>query len=884
MNPEEDPSGRLASLLAGSLSLSHFALSDPGARAALDDPSPLPGRKGYVDAAQAVMALDGIAGLRLEKRRRLAAIAARDLNGELSLEEVGRALANLADACLVATLEWLDGPDGLVVVGMGKLGGRELNYASDIDLIFAAEGDIGKATRIATALVRELGQPSPQGQPFRIDLALRPEGKSGPLVRSLDAFVEYYNRWAKPWEYQAFIKARAIAGDEAAGTALLEGLTPIVYEREITGERIESIRKMKERVESHSSRRAGSDHSGNVKLGAGGIRDIEFSVQLLQLVHGGADDSVRSPNTLEALDRLSEGAYIAEEDGVALSEAYRWLRSVEHRLQLWRERQVHTLPSEAEAIGRIAGTMGFRDAPQETADAQFLKAHKAVLLDVRSRFEKLFYRPMIESLVDSEEPGLSEEGLKVRLRVLGFRDVGRAARTLSELVSGSSRRARILRVLTPPLLRRLAMTPLPDEGLFGFLRISHALEVQPVVLTKLRDNPPGIAFLADVLGSGRALADVLTHVPEELMTIAAGAEPRAGGMKEEAVASRERLLKEARASLAWRESDERLDGLRRFKRRKVLSVALRDLVGSSSAGCVGHELSVLAEACLEVALGNSGNGVAVIGMGKLGGRELSYASDLDVMFVHNSAAKEPDKVATHVLHAIAEVTPEGKTFAVDTGLRPEGKDGPLVRSLESCIEYYTRWARPWEHQALIKARFVAGDSELGRDFVTAIRDFAFPARLRGDAFTEIRHLKARMERERIPRGTEPRRHIKLGPGGITDVEFSAQMLQLRHGNDIEALRVHGTVEALEAAQSVELIPQRDALWLLEAYDFLARLRNRLFFMTGRAVDTLPVRPEDLEALGVALGYTGQPRQEVEEAYLRITRRARRVAERLIYGD
>lgn len=886
MNSGEITSSRFESLLSGSLSLSELASSDVRTRSLVEDAAPLPGREGYLDIARSIVEAEGAPGLRLEKRRRLAAIAARDLNGELPFEDVSCALSDLADACLAATLESLGAPKGFVVIAMGKLGGRELNYASDIDLTFATDGDIAEATRLAAALVRELGQPSPQGQAFRIDLSLRPEGKSGALVRSTTAFVEYYKRWAKPWEYQALIKARTTAGDRATGTLLLAALEPVVYSHETSPERIAEIRRMKERVESHASRRSGSNHAADVKHGAGGIRDIEFSVQLLQLVHGGTDPSVRSPTTLDALTRLEQGAYIAEEDGMALSDAYRWLRTVEHRVQLWQERQVHTLPRDSVGVTRIARTMGFGDSPEAGADTQFESFHNATLAGVRGRFEKLFYRPMIESLVDPHGPGLSEEAMNDRLRVLGFRDVERAARTLNGLVSGSSRRARELRVLTPPLLQRLANTPLPDEGLMGFLRLSETLESQPVVLGKLRDNPPGIAFLADVLGSGRALADVLMHVPEELTTIAAGfvGGARAGAPKKSDTLSRDTLVREAAASLSWRDSSGRLDGLRRFKRRKLLDVALRDLGGEYDVASVGKGLSNLAEACLEVALEQEPSGFAVIGMGKLGGRELNYSSDIDIMFVHDSVTEEPGTLASQLLQAIGEVTPEGKTFAVDMALRPEGKNGPLSRSLESCLEYYERWARPWEHQVLIKARVVAGDPKLGDSFVSATRPFAFPAQLGRGAESEIRHLKARMERERIPRGTDPRRHIKLGPGGTVDVEFAVQMLQLEHGHHEEELRVPGTVAALEAAARAELLGEVEASWLIEAHEFLARVRNRLFFMTGRAVDSLPIRPEDLEALGVALGFTDQPRQELEEIYLRITRRARRVAERLIYGD
>jgi glutamate-ammonia-ligase adenylyltransferase len=380
-----------------------------------------------------------------------------------------------------------------------------------------------------------------------------------------------------------------------------------------------------------------------------------------------------------------------------------------------------------------------------------------------------------------------------------------------------------------------------------------------------------------VLGSGRILSEILAHVPEELATIA---HPRGP----EPIKERDRLAHEAIASLEWRDQDRRLDGLRRFKRREMLAVALSDLAGQADVEEVGAGLSNLADACLVAALEQEEEvPFAVVAMGKLGGRELNYSSDIDVMFVHEIDPGEAERVAERLMKAIGEVTPEGQAFRIDAALRPEGKSGPLARSLHSFEEYYERWSSPWEHQALLKARVAAGDTAVGERLIEMTRPLAFPKRLSKDALAEIRHLKARMERERIPRGTDPRRHLKLGPGGASDVEFSVQLLQQQHAVSHEGLRVGGTLEALRAAAVAGVISESDSAHLAEAYRFIARARNRLFFLVGRPVDVLPTKPEELEALGIALGFSDQPRQEVEETYLRVTRRARRVAERLIYG-
>jgi len=875
---------RLARLRAGSRTLSEFLDRDERAAVLAVAPEPLPGPDEYRATMLATLDEAGFGGLRLEKRRRLLQIAALDLAGEIGIEEVGAALADLAGACLNAALTAVGAPKDLCVIGMGKLGGRELNYSSDIDVMFVTRGDPNDATKPASDLLSSLGEFSVEGQAYRIDVDLRPEGRSGALVRSLDGYLEYYRRWADDWEHQALIKARPVAGDMELGREFVVGVEPLVYPAEVSSERVAAVRAMKERVESHAAqtaRRKKTDAQEDVKLGPGGIRDIEFSVQLFQLVHGGSDPNVRDENTLAALAALVEGGYVADQDGAGLAVAYKWLRTVEHRLQLWQERQEHRLPSSEVERARVARTLGFKDAPAASAVDRFDERHRAVLGDVRGRFEKLFYRPMIESLAGVGAHRLSDDALAERLRVLGFRDVRRAARTLSSLVAGTSRRAKALRVLTPAMLRWLASSPLPDEGLFSFLRLSESLEDRIELLSALRDNPPGLAALARLLGSGRLLGDVLIQVPEEIALIAEGP----GGTKNRTTSThdRSRLIHEARSSLSWRDPDQRVAGLRRFKRRGMLEVALDDIAGVADTEAVGVRLSYLADACLQAAVEEVGFPLAVIGMGKLGGRELNYASDVDVMFVHAGDPHAAEEAAEAILKVIGAVTPEGQAFEIDPSVRPEGKSGLLARSYEYCVEYYERWAQTWEHQALIKARVAAGDAEVGGRFVEETRRHAFPDVVHAEALFAIRHLKARMERERIPRGTDPRHNFKLGPGGLSDVEFAVQIMQMQHGAAVEALRTGGTLDALEAARKERLLDDAAARLLNEAYVFLSKLRNRLYLMVGRPIDALPPQPERMEALGIAMGYTDQPRQELEEEYLRLTRRTRRLAEPLIFG-
>ncbi len=821
----------------------------------------------------------GMELVRTERRLLLLSIAGADLSGELQLEEVGMALADLADACIAAALLEAQAPASLGVIAMGKLGASELNYVSDIDVMFVSEDDPQHAARAAARAIEALSAVTAQGRAYSVDVNLRPEGRNGALARTLESYLEYYHRWAQPWEFQALIKARAVGNDHPVGQALVDETRSLVYPPSIPTERIAAVRAVKERVESQARRartRGTSARASDVKLDRGGIRDIEFCVQLLQLVHGGLDESVRCAATLDAARALADGGYLAEEDEAGLSVAYRWLRAIEHRLQLRNERRVVRLPQKEMDKAILAHAMGYEDSPTSWAYERFEAAHQRVLLDVRSRFEKLFYRPMIESLSVPGAGRLSAAALGERLRLLGFRDTKRAAQILHGLVSGTSRKARLFRVLAPPFMRSLASTPLPDVGLLSFLSLGDALGERLDVLGALRDNPPGLHVLAQVLGSGRVTGDMLGNVPEQLALIADQkiTLPQGG---------RERLIKEAAASLSWREPERRWDGLRRFKRRRLLEIMVADIIGEADARTTGNALSELAEACIAASLLDERASFAVIAMGKLGGRELGYSSDIDVMFVHDGNSQEAESLAERLLGTLGEVTAEGRVFVVDAGLRPEGKAGPLTRSVASYEKYYERWAKPWEYLALVKARYAAGDRNLAEDLLRSVSANAFPPRLEDRSIDEIRHLKARMERERIPRGTNARLNLKFGPGGMTDVEFACQIIQITHGHYHPELRVTSTSEALHAAGNAGLIPEESVRRLQETYEFLYGLRNRMFLMSGHNRDTLPTKPEELEALGVAMGFKDQPRQRLEDHYLRLTRRTRKVAEPLIYG-
>jgi [glutamine synthetase] adenylyltransferase / [glutamine synthetase]-adenylyl-L-tyrosine phosphorylase len=864
-----------SALRATSRSLSAIVDALPRAKDFLGNVRPSGGDSVHA-SIMAAFERGGMEHVRGERRLHLLGIAGADLAGDLRLEDVGAGLSDLADACIAAALLEAEAPESLGVIAMGKLGARELNYVSDIDVMFVSDGDPQPAAAAAARVLEVLNAVTPQGRAYLVDPNLRPEGRSGVLTRSLDSYLEYYRRWARPWEFQALIKARPAAGNHFVGRLLVDETRTLVYPSSIPPERVAAVRSIKERVESQARRsRTRGMHASNVKLDPGGIRDIEFCIQLLQLVHGGLDETVRCPATLEAARALAAGGYLADDDEAGLSVAYRWLRAVEHRLQLMNERREVRLPQRRSDQAVLAHAMGFGDSPTSSAYERFETAHRKVLIDVRSRFEKLFYRPMIESLSDPGAGRLSPEALSERLRLLGFRDTKRAAQTLHGLVSGTSRKSRLFRVLAPPFMRTLASTPLPDVGLLSFLNLGEALGQRLDVLNALRDNPPGLHLLALVLGSGRVLGEMLSHVPEQLASIAEQRITLPEG-------GREQLVHDATASLLWREPKGRLDGLRRYKRRRLLEIMVADISGVADARATGDALTALAEACIAAGLDEEALPFAVIAMGKLGGRELAYSSDIDVMFIHDGDSREAEKLAERLLAALGEVTVEGRVFAVDAGLRPEGRAGPLSRSLASYEKYYARWAKPWEYLALIKARYAAGNLDLATKLLEMASARAFPSQVDRGSFDEIRHLKARMERERIPRGTSARHNLKFGPGGMTDLEFACQLVQHAHGHDHPELRVTSTWDAVEAAARAGLIPQESARRMLEAYEFLYNLRNRMFLMSGLSRDGLPSKPEELEALGVAMGFKDQPRQRLEEHYLKVTRRARAVAEPLIY--
>ncbi|MGH3734321.1 MAG: bifunctional [glutamine synthetase] adenylyltransferase/[glutamine synthetase]-adenylyl-L-tyrosine phosphorylase [Micromonosporaceae bacterium] len=858
---------------------------------------------------------DAITWLRLAYRRVLLGIAAADLTGDHPVEQVMAELSGLADATLDTALRIAEAEAEtradrcrLAVIAMGKCGGVELNYVSDVDVVFVAEpgagpGDAGPedtgpgdaglddalALRGAEALARRMMEIC-RLVAWPVDAALRPEGKDGPLVRTLASHLAYYRRWARTWEFQALLKARPAAGDIALGERWLAEVSPLVWQAADRPGVVEDVRAMRRRVERQLPPRYADRE---IKLGPGGLRDIEFAVQLLQLVHGRADDTIRSPTTLDALKALTAGGYVGRVDGEQLADSYRFLRTVEHRLQLQRLRRTHRIPADDTAVRWLAQSLGYRANPRQDAVGGFRADWAAHASRVRRLHQKLLYRPVLEAVakVPSDALRLGPVSARRRLEVLGFADPAGALRHIEALTSGVSRTAAIQRTLLPVMLDEFADAPEPDRGLLGYRSVSDTLGSTPWYLRLLRDEGPVALRMARLLALSRYATDLLARDPEALRLLAADAEltPRPAAALAEGMRAAVRRHEDPVAAVR---------ALRALRRRELFRIAAGDLVGLIDVQAVGQALADVTDAVLGAALAAAGQAVdgapvriAVIGMGRLGGWEMSYPSDADVIFVHEPAdgvdeatAAEAARVVAERLRSLLTAPAPDPPLGIDTGLRPEGRGGPLSRSLAAYRAYYRRWAGTWEAQALLRARFVCGDAELGERFTALADACRYPAGGLTDAqVIEIRRIKARVDSERLPRGADPATHTKLGRGGLTDVEWTVQLLQMRYAHRIPGLRTTRTLDALAAAREAGLVEEADEAALSAAWLLATRVRNAITLVRGRPSDQLPRHGTELAGVVRALGWpVGSESEAFVDEYLRTARRARQVVDHIFY--
>jgi [glutamine synthetase] adenylyltransferase / [glutamine synthetase]-adenylyl-L-tyrosine phosphorylase len=841
--------------------------------------------------------------LRATYRDVIAELAAADLAAVvepelpvLPFEQVGESLADLAVGVLraalaVAVVEVAPGgpPPRLAVIGMGKCGAAELNYVSDVDVIFVggSEDELGDATKLASAMMRLASTC------FEVDAALRPEGKAGALVRTLEGHLSYYRRWAKTWEFQALLKARPVAGDAELGARYLAAVAPMVWTAADRENFVGEVQSMRRQVADHVPTEL-TDRE--LKLGHGGLRDVEFAVQLLQMVHGRTDESLRVASTVKALAALGAGGYVGRDDAANLAATYRFLRLLEHRLQLQRMRRTHLLPPGDDTaawrwLARAAGMRpdGRRDALGVLRIEYTRQSHRA-----RRLHQKLFYRPLLESVarVPTEAYRLTESSAKARLAALGYASPQGALNHLRALTEGVSRRAAIQSALLPVLLDFLADTPDPDRGLAAYRRVSEALDETPWYLRLLRDEGAVAQRLMALLGTSRMVTDLLVRAPEALRLLA-DPDEMAGRDPAEVAASLHTT------ACRYHDPGAAVTAARALRRLELFRIACADLLGLLDVDAVCGALSSVWTAVLAAALDvvlraeidlrqAEPARIAVIGMGRLGGAELGYSSDADVLFVCEPVGGAAETVAVRFASSVAESVcnllgspSQDPPLVIDTGLRPEGRSGPLVRTLSSYQAYYAQWAQTWEAQALLRATPVAGDVELGERFVSIIDPVRYPTvGLTARQATEIRRMKARVDSERLPRGADPTTHTKLGRGGLADVEWTIQLLQLQHAHEIPALRTSSTATALRAAVDAGLLPRADAEILLAAWQLATKTRNVLALVRGKQVDQLPNSGRELVAVARALGHSAHddPGAVIDE-YRRITRRARAVVER-----
>ncbi|WP_238006198.1 bifunctional [glutamine synthetase] adenylyltransferase/[glutamine synthetase]-adenylyl-L-tyrosine phosphorylase [Dactylosporangium sp. AC04546] len=882
---------RLIGVLGVSATLGDLLVANPG------EWRELQGEQNHRAAGYATREVSTVPSLRQGYRRELLRIVAADLTAAADVEVTMRRLTELADATLVAALgiAVAEAPDHaaacrLAVIAMGKCGGQELNYVSDVDVVFVAEPasddvEVEVAMRAGSALAARMMEIC-GFVAWPVDAALRPEGSRGALVRTVASHLAYYKKWAKTWEFQALLKARPAAGDQALGEQWLAELQPLIWAAAERPEAVDEVRAMRRRIIESIPR---AEVEREIKRGPGGLRDIEFAVQLLQLVHGRADESLRTPTTLAGLRALIEGGYVGLADGEALLRAYRFLRVVEHRLQLQRLRRTHTVPDDPDALRWLAHALGYRPSAARDAVESFRADWVRHAGEVRRLHAKLFYRPLLEAVarVPSEQLRLTPDAARARLEVLGFADPAGALRHLQALTGGVSRTAAIQRQLLPALLSEFADAPEPDRGLLAYRQVSEKVGNTPWYLRLLRDEGPVALRLARLLALSRYVTELLVHDPEALRLLADDTElvPRSA-----------ETLTEGFAAAAARHPDPEtaINAVRALRRRELFRIAAADLLGQLDVTEVGTALSAVIDATLRATLGVTAAlaaplPFAIIGMGRLGGHETSYPSDADVLFVYEPPPGMADDAASGAALTVAEELrrllarpAHDPPLGVDADLRPEGRQGPLVRSLGAYRQYYTRWSSVWEAQALLRARYVAGDEDLAARFLAIADTKRFPdGGLTREQIHEIRRLKARVDSERLPRGADPATHTKLGRGGLTDVEWTVQLLQLRHGSTVPPLRTTRTLEALSAAAAADLVTEPDAAALRAAWRQASQVRNLMTLVRGRASDQLPRQGPDLAAAARVLGHGVEPQEFLDE-YLRVARHARQAVERIYH--
>lgn len=876
-------------------------------------------------------------GLRQFKAQEILRIGARDLCGLADLVATTAELTALAAATLQRAYDVCDhlmrqeygapmltAQDGtesteaeFTILGMGKFGGYELNFSSDIDLIYFYSSDRGQTlgvvdargeirnqvplhryfVRLAEMISRAICQPTADGFVFRVDLRLRPEGNSGEMANSVAAAEIYYESWGQSWERSALLKGRPVAGSIALGETLLQRLEPFIYRRHLDYAMIEDIKVMKQKIDHNLARER--EGEANLKLGYGGIREIEFFIQALQLINAGKKPTLRERNSLKALGLLCAEGLIIPEERDALSAAYRFLRTVEHRIQVVYEQQTHSLPNRPEELRALARRCGFVDVESFQGE---LRQHRT---RVSAMFRDLFYTSedalpskisaRVAFLFDTNaDPDLCLDILEEK----GFRDPQAAYASLQVLRQGgtrgqlTARARRHLDRIAPLLFQEVLESPEPTMALANLEKfLESCRRARGTFYALLAENPEIIKLLIGLFATSQFLSRNFIQHPEILDLLVSRDDSEV-----------EKDLPALSAELAARldldtDYEDKLNSLRRFRNEEFLRLALNDISGQTPQGSTVRQLSLLADACLQQAThiarqellprfglpfcsAEDGSlheaGFAIVALGKLGGMELNYHSDLDIIFLYEDEGEtqpvegveaqrfKPQgnqqyfaRLAQRIISILTLMTREGSVYPIDTRLRPSGNQGPLVSSFPAYRAYHASSAAPWERQALIKARVVVGTATLGVAFQELTEQVVYQQPVPEDLAEEISRLRQRMETE-VAREGSGQLNIKTGRGGLVDVEFLVQYLQLLHGRLDPELRCRNTLEALTALHRHNRIPVADYKVLANGYKFLRRLENKLRLVHDQSINDLSGEKSYLSKLAKHLGYPDKP--------------------------
>lgn len=895
--------------------------------------------------------------VRAFKKREYIRIGLHDLLKTANTVETIRDLSTLADVCLEAAyaschqeLVKRCGPpiyidtDGqekecrFSILGLGKLGGLELNFSSDIDILYLYSSDDGSTvgvpgpgesrvnkisnheyfSRLGAMITNFMSEITPEGNIFRVDLRLRPEGRMGDIAYSLRSYEIYYESYGVTLERQALIKTRVCAGDMELGQRFIRTVKPFIYRKHLDHTAIEEIKQMKEAIDRRL--RHERKEEGHVKLGYGGIREIEFVIQAFQLVYGGRDDRLQRNNSIQALESLYEARYLNHSDYSALRDAYLFLRDLENRLQISHGLQTHSLPGDERMLAVLARKMGMSgDGHRELAD-KLMREYSRHVETVRGVYNDLFYssvktREAQEIFLDLED----RDSALSRLTAAGFSLPERALDNLllfrdGPLFSHPTEHSKMtFSRLVPNLIRLLSSVPDPDMALNHLERFANSSRSRGTLLSLFLEEEQLLDLLTRLFGASEILSRILLQQPKLLDTLL---------QREEMVPfkSRDRFQADFLRALQPVEGwEEKLTELRKYKQAEDLRVGLKYILRSQDIMETVAELSNLAEAVLRVALvmaegelmpkygmpttrDGEKSRLTIIGMGKLGGREMSFGSDLDILIVfsgdghtaagtgsHHNSESVPNhiyytRLYEELLNAVSAVTAGGYAYKIDMRLRPEGDKGSLALPLNKFSDYFIREEQAWVRQAMIKARPVAGDMELGGRFMEAAHRFTYGKEFGRRQAEEIAHNRARMEKE-LAREVRGQRDLKHGLGGITDIEFAVQLLQLKHGCDHPKIRSPGTLNALNELVGESLISQEEHRYLQEAYLFLRQVELNLRIVEERPVHALPRSSGEQDKLARRLGVA--PRDGQREGrmlmvkYERLTTGVREIYEKIV---